>query len=99
MNSTALVLIYVLGAGALAMWVEVRFGRLTPESMKARFFHLALALAVVQLSVPVLRLVVGNGESVSRAILGLVYVFLPALVYAFLTSIWLLKLVAERRPS
>jgi hypothetical protein len=98
-NTTALVLIYALGAGALAMWVEARFGRFTPESMKARFFHLVLALAIVQLSVPVMRLVVGNGESVSRAVFGLVYVFLPALVYACLTSIWLLKLIAERRPT
>lgn len=100
MSSNALVLLYVLGACALAMWVEVRFGRFTPKSMKARFFHMALALAFVQLSVPVLRLVVGNGESVSRAVLGLVYVFLPALTYAFVTSIWLLKLVSEgRRPA
>jgi len=99
MSSTALVLIYALGAGVLAMWVEARFGRFTPESMKARFFHLALAFAFVQLSVPVMRLVVGNGESVPRAVLGLVYVFLPALVYACLTSIWLLKLLAERRPT
>lgn len=99
MSSTALVLIYALGAGVLAMWVEARFGRFTPESMKARFVHLALALAFVQLSVPVMRLVVGNGESIPRAIFGLVYVFLPALVYACLTSIWLLKLVAERRPT
>jgi hypothetical protein len=99
MSSTALVLIYVLGAGVLAMWVEARFARFTPASMKVRFFHLALALAVVQLSVPVMRLVVGNGESVSRAVFGLVYVFLPALVYACLTSIWLLKLIAERRPT
>ena len=97
MNSTALVLVYALGAGVLAMWVEARFGRFTPESLKARFFHLALALAFVQLTVPVLRLVIGDGESVSHALFGLVYVLLPALVYSCLTSIWLLKLVAERR--
>ena len=34
----------------------------------------------------------------SQLILALI-VFLPALVYACLTSIWLLKLVAERRPG
>ena len=100
MNSTALVLVFALGSGVLAMWVEARFGRFTPESMRARFFHLALALAFVQLSVPVMQLVVGEGASVSRAVFGLVYVFLPALVYSSLTSIWLLKLVAEgRRPA
>ena len=99
MNSTLLVLVFALGAGVLAMWVEARFARFTPESMKARFFHMALALAFVQLSVPVMRLVVGNGQSVTRAVFGLVYVFLPPLVYSFLTSIWLLKLVTEGRRS
>src|SRR5689334_288997 len=99
MNSTALVLAYAFGAGAPAVWVEARFGRFTPESLRARFFHSAVALAVVQLSIPVLRLLVGDGESVSHALFGLVYVFLPALVYAFLTSIWLLKLVAGGKPA
>jgi hypothetical protein len=95
MSSSLLVLVFALGAGVLAMWVEARFARFTPQSLKARFFHMAVALAFVQLSVAVMRLVVGDGESVSRAIFGLVYVFLPPMVYSFLTSIWLLKLMTE----
>jgi hypothetical protein len=94
MSSSALVLVYTIGAAALAMWVEVRFGRLAPGSLKARFLHTALALATVQLAVPVMRLLVGDGESVGHSMFALLYVFLPALLYAFLASIWLLKLVA-----
>jgi hypothetical protein len=99
MNPTALVLVYTVGAAALAMWVELRFGRLTPGSLKARFFHSALALATVQLAVPVMRLLVGEGKSVSHSLFALLYVFLPALIYAFLSSIWLLKLVSGGRPA
>jgi hypothetical protein len=62
--------------------------------MRARFVHCALAFAAVQLAPVAIHMIVRDTESGRLALFGLLYVFLPAVVYAFLTSIWLMKLVA-----
>jgi hypothetical protein len=74
----------VLAAAALAVWTDVRFPRLEPSSITARLVNAGIAsLALVLIPFPS-----EAGMLLLLAVLGL---FLPALGYAFLTGLWLLR--------
>ena len=79
----------------LAVWSDFRFGALRPTSPSRRIVHAAIAYVVLQAAMAVLRKV-DDGGAASPAMAAAVFtVFLPALVYSFLTAIWLLRSVAE----
>ena len=74
----------VLGAGLLALWIDVRLPRLAPESLSRRLVVAGVALAVLQLA-PVLR---GSSVSAYATVFG---IMLPVLVATFLAAVWLLR--------
>jgi hypothetical protein len=78
-----LMMALVLGAGALALWFDVRFPKLAPHGLVTRLVS-AAAATVALAALPV-----------SATVLSLVGVFVPAMAVMFLTSLWLLRLVAE----
>lgn len=72
------------GAAVLALWTDARFPKLQPESVKARFVNAGLsAVAVMTIPVPATPGLVQFG-----VLMGL---FLPALVWAFISAIWLIR--------
>lgn len=74
------------GSGLLALWVHARFPALAPESPRRIAAHVALALAVLYL-----------GPAAAEALPAIVVVLglvLPALAYAFLACIWVLRVAA-----
>jgi hypothetical protein len=73
----------VLGAGALALWLDVRFPKLAPHGLVTRLVSAAAATVALAML------------PVSATVLSLVGVFVPAMAVMFLTSLWLLRLVAE----
>lgn len=73
----------VLGAGALALWVDVRFPGLAPHGLRGRMVA-AVAAVVVLAVVPV-----------SPTMAGLLGLFLPVLALTLLTTIWLLRVAAD----
>jgi hypothetical protein len=74
----------LVGAAALALWSDVRFPGLQPESVRARFVHAGLStVAVLAIPVP------STPGAVQMAVL--MGIFLPALVWAFVSAIWLLR--------
>jgi len=78
------------GAVLIAVWTDLRFGRVAPVAGPAVLLHLvAGALAVVVAP----EAMVALGETTWLALVGVLGVFLPALVYLFISSIWLLKLL------
>ena len=84
--SPALFLVaFVVGAAALALWCDVRFPGLAPKSMRDRFA--AAIVAFLVLSLPV--------HATPVTVLA---VYLPLIAFAFLTMLWLLRILAERRP-
>ena len=79
----------------LASWVDGRVGDSRPASPGKRIGLCLLGVLVLQASVGGIYLVQGAGASqagIMAAILGL---FLPALVFAFLTGLWLMRTLAD----
>ncbi len=75
------------GAALLALWLHVRLPNLTPSVPRA-VAHLVLAGVVLYFFVPD-----AASGSVPAAFSAAFLVVLPGLVYAFLASIWVLRLM------
>jgi hypothetical protein len=73
----------VVGAGVIALWIDVRFPQLAPTGLVSRLVVAAAAAFALA------------GLPVSATVLSLVGLFLPAMAVMFLTSIWLLKLAVD----
>jgi hypothetical protein len=81
----------VLGAAALALWITVRFPKLTPRGLRGILIHVALAMLLAQLVRFGILLPVSDSVAV-QLIAGIISVALPILVYTFLIAIWLLRI-------
>ena len=82
-NSTFLIALTV-GAGLLAMWVHVRFPALAPERMGRAIVHAATAFVL-------LKLAAAFGAGSLTAFATVLLLVLPALTYALLCTLWILK--------
>src|SRR5438445_5696929 len=96
MNFVGFLIVLVLAAGVLALWVDVRLGERSPQSMTHIVLHAATAWAVVGLAVPLVVMVIDPTSQI-RTILGLLGLLLPSWVYAYLAMLWALKLIANAR--
>lgn len=85
MSNSTFVLALAAGAGLLAVWLHVRFPALAPERLGRTILHAASAFALLKLTALL------DGGSTSAFVTVTVFV-LPALVYALLCAIWVLKL-------
>jgi hypothetical protein len=79
------VLALAAGAGLIAVWIHARFPKLAPDRMGRTLLHAAIAFALLQLAP-------GLGGSSTALLAGIFLFMLPALVYALLCAIWVLKL-------
>ena len=84
MSSSAFVFILSVGCGLLALWVHARFPKLAPEHVGKTLLHTGLAFALLRLSP-------GMVESPVMAIITILVLVVPALSYALLCSIWMLR--------
>jgi hypothetical protein len=91
-------LFFVLGAGALAVWVSLCRPRLAPENFRSGGIHLALALVVGSLLGPVLHAVPGL-PSAASVLIGLFALGLPAITYMLLVGLWLVQLAVGQASS
>src|SRR5712692_3129350 len=92
MSSLELGTAVLVGAAALALWVDVRLGDRCPQSMVKVVMHGAGAFVVVRL-VAVLAPQLIDPQSTVRTVLALCLIVLPGWMYAFLASIWAMKLM------
>jgi hypothetical protein len=96
MSAATLLLCFTVGAALLALWTDTRFPGLVPESLERRLIHVGAALLGTQFVAPqAMRLLTDASSSPAVLVAGLLVFFLPALVYTFLTSLWLLRVFAE----
>jgi hypothetical protein len=93
MSFSYYLLVLTLGAGVIALWLEARFGELGPRTTGRTLLHLGLCFAVLQLCPFGIKLIVAGTEDPARKIAAVFLVVFPALVYAFLATLWLLKLI------
>jgi hypothetical protein len=74
----------VLGAGALALWVDVRFPGLAPRGLTGKFVAVLAAPALLGLL------------PVSPTMLSVLGLLLPTLTATFLAALWMLRALAQR---
>jgi hypothetical protein len=84
MSNGLFVLALAVGAGLLAMWIHARFPGLAPERLGRTMLHTGAAFVLLNLT-PAL------GEGAVAMFTGVFLFILPALVYALLCSIWMLR--------
>jgi hypothetical protein len=97
MAKETFLLLFVLGAAALAVWIAQRLPGLAPRSFRSASAHLAAALLVGATFGPVLNLVPGQ-PALPAVMLALFGIALPALTYMLLAGVWLLMFVAGDNP-
>jgi hypothetical protein len=84
MSNELFVLALAAGAGLLAVWIHARFPGLAPERMGKTVLHTGVAFVL-------LKLTPGLGETAMAKYATLFLIILPALVYALLCAIWMLR--------
>lgn len=91
MTPTMFIACIAVGSGALALWVDTRFPKLMPWSMRKLLVHVVLAFVVVYVVGPGMDVVTRTGLPAAR-LASIFLVALPVLVYEFLVGAWLIKL-------
>ena len=100
MTIPGLVPAIVVGAALIALWIDVRWSSLAPRRLGVRVLQVAVALVVAQYVAP--RLVaslLGDDGSMVLGVAALLLIFLPSLVYVFLSGIWVLRLLQRALRS
>lgn len=84
-----------VAAAILAVWVEARIGGRRPGSLRARMAHTAAAFVLVQASSAALARLIQPDMAPRMSVTLVLLLFLPALVYAFVVGLWLLRTLKE----
>lgn len=97
MNAGFVTVLIGLGAGAIALWIDIRFPRLAPRELPKALLHVAASLAVGYATGPAMQMLVAyeNPRLTLLAVFGLAF---PAIVYCLLAGLWVIKL-AQRMLS
>ncbi len=80
---------FVVGAGLLALWIDVRWPGLAPESFVRRMLAAGAAFVLLEAA----PLIVSSAAAAYVTLFG---ALLPAFVAVFVTSAWLLRAAAGR---
>ncbi len=96
MTAGQLLMMFTVGTAALALWSYVRWPGAAPATMKGAVLRVLIAFVVLQIGAGALD--AGVDAAPSLAILVVVGAVVPALTYAFLASIWFLKVCADQIP-
>jgi uncharacterized membrane protein len=94
MTAGQLLMAFTLGTAVLALWSYLRWPGAAPATMKGAAVRVALALVLLQVGAGALGLGVDAAPALSIAVV--VGVVVPVLTYAFLASLWFLKVCADQ---
>jgi hypothetical protein len=97
MGRETYVLLFVLGAGVLAVWAAVCLRTLAPTTFRAGALHLAAAFLVGSVLDPALHAVPGLPSMLS-VLVALFALALPAITYMLLVGLWLVRLAVGQVP-
>ena len=93
LSSSAFAICFLVGCGVLAVWLDTRFPRLGPETVKATLLHVGGAMVVALLIFPVgFHLLSGSRL---WTLVAMFVVAFPTLTYSLLVAFWVLRLVAN----
>ena len=85
----------LVGGFLLASWVDAKVGDARPADTMRRIGHVVVGVVLMQLSVGALYLVHGVGPSDPVFLVAVFVIFLPALVYALLAGLWVIRAAAD----
>jgi hypothetical protein len=94
MTADQFLITLTLATAALALWSYARWPGAAPATMKGAVLRVVMALVLLQ--VGAVALGIGIAAAPSLAIVILVGTVIPALTFAFLASIWFLKVCADQ---
>lgn len=94
MTASYLLMTFTVGTAALALWSYVRWPGAAPATMKGALLRILISLGLLQ--VGGVALDIGVEAVPSLALVVLVLAVVPALTYAFLASIWFLKVCLDQ---
>jgi hypothetical protein len=83
-----------LGTAALALWSYVRWPGAAPATMKGAALRILIGLLLLQIGASALN--AGIEAAPSLAVLVVLGAVVPVLTYAFLASIWFMKVCADQ---
>jgi hypothetical protein len=84
--------VLTLGAGAIALWINFRFPKIAPDGFFWAIVHIGAAILVGQVLVPGFHGLIPDTNPVVRALITTFLLGLPALIYALLCSIWVIRI-------
>ena len=93
MTVAVLLLAIVFSAAALTIWFHLRWPGAAPDGFVDAILRVLAGLALLQ--VGLFALDAAAGVSPGMAVLAIVGVVAPVLTFAFLASLWILKLFAD----
>jgi len=94
MTAGHMLMVFTLGTAALSLWSYVRWPGAAPATIKGAAIRVALALLLLQVGAAALDF--GVEAAPAFAVAVVVGVVVPVLTFAFLASIWFLKLCADQ---
>ena len=86
--------VLTLGTAVLALWTYVRWPGAAPATFKGAIIRMLIALLLMQVGVGALH--AGIEAAPSVGVLVVVGAVVPVLTYAFLASIWFMKVCADQ---
>lgn len=84
-----------IAAALLAVWVDSRFESRRPESLGRRTVHVVVAFATLQAANFGAHHLIGEHAGDARRLVVVFALFVPSLVYMFLSGLWLMRTLAE----
>jgi hypothetical protein len=93
MKPELFVVALAVGAGALALWADVRVPRLQPKELRGVLLHTFIAFAVLHVVAGWIGAPASGTLAVAMA--ALLGIALPAIVYAFLAGIWAIRMFQD----
>ena len=98
MGKETFLLLFVLGAAAIAAWIALRLPKLAPTSFRGGTVHLVATLLVGAVLGPAVRAVPGLPSELS-VLAALFLVALPAVTYMLLVGMWIVQLAVAGAPA
>lgn len=99
MTTSQLLVAFMLGTAALAIWSYLRWPGAAPGTLRGAVIRAAIALVLLQVGSALVGLGVDAAPGVPVATGVVVLVVVPVLTYAFLASLWFLQACADQLRS
>jgi hypothetical protein len=84
--------LFLSAAVAVAIWIVVRFPERTPTEFRRALIHFGVSMVGMYVISPFLQHDLASMSEPFQLYLSLFGVLLPALIYRFVATIWLLRL-------